>query len=48
MDLPTEFGTRWNQTQDLERSTLQDPKPTPKPTPNGFNKLIIFINFIIS
>jgi len=32
IDLATEIGTRGNRTWDLERSTLQDPKPTNRPT----------------
>jgi len=34
---PIEIGTRGNQTWDLWRSKLQDPKPTTRPTPNGFH-----------
>jgi len=40
MDLPAEIGTSGNQTRDLERSKLQDPKSTTRPTPNG-SRLIL-------
>ena len=36
MDFPTEIGTNGNGIWDLERNKLQDPKPTTRPTPNGF------------
>jgi len=38
---PTEIGTRGNPTWDLWKSKLQDPKPTTRPTPNGFLSYLI-------